>query len=214
MTLLEQVRVLIVDDHEIVRAGLVALLRREKDIQVVGQAADAEDALSIFDECKPDVAVVDYGLPGMSGLELCERIIRLHPDFPVVILTNYMADDVLRNAVDAGARAYIYKDIEGKELMRAIRAAVKGESVLDTKAVGRVMEWANRTKNVGRGTALSKKETEVLRLVAAGASNAAIGRELFLSTNTVKTYLRRILQKLGCYTRAEAAAVATKRGLL
>lgn len=208
------IRVLLVEDHELTRLGMVTFLGRVKDVQVVKDVGSAEAALKAFNVCNPDVAVIDYGLPNMTGVELCERLLKRRPNFPVVIFTGFMSDDVLRNALDAGAKAYIYKDAENRNLLKAIRTAVKGEYLLDTKAAGRVIGWANRTRTVGPGTPLSKKETDLLRLVARGASNVEIAEILGITTNTVKTYLRHTHEKLGTYSRAEAAAIAVKRGLL
>lgn len=207
------VRVVVVDDHEIVRAGLAALLGREPDIHVVGLLEDADAALRAIDELSPDVAVVDYRLPGMSGVELCERIVSSQPGVAVIMLTTSLEDAVIEGALRAGARAYVYKDVDARELKNAIRAVSRGEAVLDPKVAGRVAAWARERHDAGSG-ALSVRETEVLRLVARGAHNKEISAELNLSDNTVRTYLRRILSKLECQSRSEAAAIATRRGLL
>jgi DNA-binding NarL/FixJ family response regulator len=207
------VRVVVVDDHEIVRAGLAALLGREPDIEVVALVGDGAQALRAVATLRPDVAVVDYRLPGMTGVEVCERLHAEHPAVAVIMLTTFLDDDVVRGALQAGARAYVYKDVDARELKTAIRAVARGEAVLDPKVAGRVAVWAQRRHDT-RTTALSVRETEVLRLVARGAHNKDISAELHLSDNTVRTYLRRILTKLDCQSRVEAAALATQRGLL
>lgn len=208
------VSVVVVDDHEIVRAGLRTLLGRESDIHIAGMASTGEEGLDLVDETNPDVVVVDFGLPRMSGVELCEEILRRHPGKPVLILTTFLEDEVIQKSLEAGAKGYVYKDVEAKELKRAIRAVANGEAVLDPKVAGRVMGWVGKHRVIHGGQALSIRETEVLRLVARGASNEDAAEMLGLSLNTIKTYLQRALTKLGCHSRSEAAAIASKRGLL
>lgn len=209
-----QVRVVVVDDHEIVRAGVSALLGREPDIHVVGTAATGEEGLDVIALLKPDVAVVDYSLPRMSGIEVCEAVVERHPDTAVVMLTAFAEDTVVLNAVEAGAQAYVQKDIDGRELKRAIRAVARGEAVFDPKVTARVLRWAHRRSTGYTDGALSVREVEALRHVANGATNKDIADSMHVSENTVKTYLRRALEKLNCHSRSEAAATAAKRGLL
>lgn len=208
------VRVVVVDDHEIVRAGLSTLLSREPDIHLVGVAPDAEEGMDMIADVHPDVAVVDYSLPKMSGVELCEQIVARFPETAVVVLTTYINDDVILRSVEAGAQAFVYKDVDASELKKAIRAVTRGETILDPKVAGRVMRWANRRKNGRRDGGLSLQETEVLRHVTAGATNKDIAEAMHVSENTIKTYLRRVMEKLDCHSRSEAAAIAAKRGLL
>ena len=208
-----RIGVVIVDDHPIVRAGLTSLLGREADIDLLGAVESGERAVQLIEETRPLVAIVDYSLPGMTGVELCERITRDHPNVAVVMLSTYLEDSVIRGAFEAGARGYVYKDVEPTELMRALRAVVAGDAFLAPKVAGRVAAWASRRYD-RRSGALSSRETEVLRLVARGARNREIADALHLTENTVRTYLRRILTKLDCHSRSEAAAIATKRGLL
>lgn len=210
----DNVRVVVVDDHEIVRAGLATLLAREPDIHVVGLAGDGNQALDVIRDVQPDVAVVDYRLPGMTGVELCERLRATAPSVAVVMLTTYLEDAVVRRALEAGARAFVYKDVQAHDLARAIRSVAKGDAVLDPKVAGRVAQWAQKRRLVAADVALSSRETEVIRLVAKGMQNRDIAAELHVSVNTVRTYLQRTLAKLGCQSRTEAAAVAAQRGLL
>jgi DNA-binding NarL/FixJ family response regulator len=207
------IEVVIVDDHELVRLGLRGLLDRERDINVVGTAPDGERGLELIERFRPSVAVIDYNLPGMSGVELCEEVVRSCSDCRVVILTTFLDDAVIRNSIDAGAKAFVYKDVEGRDLMRAIRKVANGESVLDTRVAGRVMRWA-RARPTSEAATLSKRELEVLRLVSLGYTNRNIAEELSLSINTVKTCMLRMLRKLGCHSRVQAVSLATKRGLL
>lgn len=207
-------RVVIVDDHAIVRAGLSALLAREPDVHVVGVAVSGDDGLHLIRELRPDIAVVDYSLPGMTGVELCERVHVELPDVAVIILTTYLDDVVVKRSLEAGAKAYVYKDVEATELIRAIRAVAHGEAVLDPKVAGRVAAWAGQRRAARSDRVLSLRETEVLRLVARGLQNREIANDLDVTENTVRTYVRRILAKLGCQSRSEAAALASRRGLL
>lgn len=195
------VRVVVVDDHEVIRAGLQVVLAREPDIHLVGMAAEGSEALRLVEQTRPDVAVVDFSLPGMSGVELCERLVGKWPGMAVVVLTNYVDDGVRARSLSAGARAYVHKSIDGTMLARVVRAAANGEKI-------------EGNDGAGARSVLSLREIDVLRLVATGASNKDVAHELGVGVNTVKTYVQRTLDKLGCRTRTEAAAVAVKRGLL
>jgi DNA-binding NarL/FixJ family response regulator len=211
------IRVLVVDDHEIVRAGLRTLLAREQDIHVVGGASNAEDALDLIRELSPEVAVVDYSLPKMSGVELCEIVVRHYPKTAVIMLTTFLDDEVIHSSLQAGAKAYVYKDAEGRDLKRTIRAVADGQAVLDPKVAGRVMRWAKKKSRIRFDTgrqALSPREIEVLRLVTQGATNPEVAETLGITRHTVNTYVQRAFSKLGVHSRSEAIAVATKRGIL
>jgi two-component system response regulator DevR len=207
------VRVVICEDQEIVRDGLAAVLDREVDIDVVGKAGSAEETLEIIPDVAPDVAVVDYRLPGMSGVELCEELSARHPEVSVIILTSYLDDEVMLGAMRAGARGFAYKDVGAVELKRTVREVAQGKTLLGTGAVGRVFGWARKGR-LHPDEPLSRREVEVLRLVAAGAKNREIAQHLGLTENTVRTYMKRSLEKLGCHSRSEAAALAAKKGLL
>ena len=207
------VRIVVVDDHEIVRVGVRSLLDREADINVIGTAPTGEKGLELIGTLQPDVAVLDYNLPGMSGVELCAEVVRRWPDIHVVMLTTFLDDAVIRNSLDAGAKAYVYKDVEGRDLKRAIRTVASGEAVIDNKAASRVMRWARGGSSRGP-VPLSPREVDVLRQVVRGLTNREIAGELGVTINTVKTCLHRALRKLGCHSRTQAAAVAAKRGLL
>lgn len=207
------VRVLVVDDHEIVRSGLAMLLAKDAGIHVVGLVETGEEALRVLPEIEPDVALVDYRLPGMSGVELCEQITTRFPKVSVIMLTTFLDDGVIEGALRAGAKAYLYKEIEGRDLTEAIRAVMRGEGVLDPKVAGRVMGWAKKRRRNDQ-QALSVRETDVLRLVAQGCATKEVAYKLGLTENSVKTYLARAMSKLNCHTRSQAAATAAKWGLL
>lgn len=209
------VRVVLVDDHEIVRAGLSTLLARESDIEVVGTAATGEAGLVLVRDLLPDILVVDYRMPGISGVEVCERVMAEHDGVSVILLTTYLDDEVVLRSIQAGARAYVYKDVEAAELIRAVRAVAAGKAVLDPDVTARVIEWVSQRRRFSpEEQVLSGREVDVLRLVARGTSNTAIAAELNIAQSTVKTYLSRVMEKLSCRTRSEAAAIAAKRGLL
>lgn len=206
-------QVVVIDDHEIVRVGLRSMLDRERDINVIGTAGTGERGLELIEHLQPDVAVVDYNLPRMSGVELCAEIASRWPNVHVVMLTTFLDDAVIRNSLDAGARAYVCKDVEGRDLKRAIRNVTNGESVLDPKVTGRVIRWA-RARSSTHASPLSKREVDVLRLVARGFSNREAAEKLHVSVNTVKTCLSRAMRKLGCHNRSQSVALAAKQGLL
>lgn len=208
-------KVVVVDDHEIVRAGVVALLNKEPDITVVGSAATGDGALHLIGRHGADVAVLDYSMPGMTGSELCEEIKRRFPGVAVVILTSYLDDNVVANVMRAGARAYVYKDVVASDLVGAIRSVAAGRPVIDHRVNRDAIDVADvRRARRSRSDPLSIREIEVLRLVARGSSNKDIAIALNLTENTVKTYLRRALEKLECNSRSQAAAIAVQRGLL
>jgi two-component system response regulator NreC len=204
---------MIVDDHQLVRAGLAALLERDVDIEVVGTAGGAPDALDLVVATRPDVAIVDYQMPGLNGVELCRMLHERHPAVAVILLTIFLDDDVVEGALKAHALAYLHKDVEVAELKRTIRCVARGESVLDPKVAGRVARWSQQ-RDMGQNRRLSAREVELLRLVATGATNRLIATKMAVSVNTARTYLRRAMQKLDCHSRAEAVAIAARQGIL
>jgi len=207
------VRVVVVDDHEIVRAGVRSMLDGESDLNVIGTAPTGEKGLELIGALQPDVAVLDYQLPGMSGVELCAEVVRRWPEINVVMLTTFLDDVVIRNSFDAGAKAYVYKDVEGLDLKRAIRSVASSDAVIEDEAPPRSLRSSvNGSSREPRP--LSPREVEILRYVVRGLNNRAIASELGLSINTIKTCLTRATRKLGCHSRTQAAAVAAKRGLL
>lgn len=210
-------RVVLIDDHELFMLGLKGTLSLEGDFEVVGMATTGEEGLKLIKEKKPHVAVVDYNLPKMSGVAVCEEITRYYKDTSVILLTAYLNDEIIRRALTAGAKAYVCKDIRPRAIKAAIRTVESGNSVLDSMITGKVVKWSNRKQPVGAvvgSRALSIREIETLRLVAQGAQNIEIAKALNVSRNTAKTYVHRTLAKLDCESRAEAAALAAKMGLL
>lgn len=209
----EPVSVFVVDDHHVVREGLIAILGREEDIRVVGQAENAEQALVSLSDADPDVVVVDYRLPGMDGVGLCREIAERRMRARVVVLSGFLDDDAVHASMMAGARAYVVKDVEAGELKRAIRAAARGETVIDPKVTGRIVGWAARADAPTLLGELRPSELQVLRLLCQGKSPKEISSMTKLRPQTVKSYLREIYTKLGVGSRAEAIAIALRRGI-
>ena len=213
---MSRVRILIVDDHEVVRLGLRILFEDQPDIDVVAEAGDAGTALLEADRYRPHVAVVDINLPGRSGLEVCREIRQRFPDTRVVMLTSFADDDFIVAALRAGASGYVLKQVGGGELVRAVQAAARGETALDPQTAARVVARLQELETKAEADALqalSPRERDVLALVAAGKSNKEIGAVLNLSEITVRNYISNMLEKLGLTNRVELAAYAVQHRL-
>jgi len=212
------IRLLIVDDHEMVREGLKAILVAEQDFQIVGEAASAEQAVEIIERLRPHIALVDIRLPGTNGIELCHAITEHYPETAVIILTTFTDENLVAQCIQAGARGFIIKDIERLDLKRSIRAVARGEAAIDTKVAASVLAQLRRnppTIEVSRSTeGLSAQQLVILRLIAQGLSSREIATQLYLSENTVKGYVQEILHRLGVKNRTEAVMVAVKQGWL
>lgn len=206
------IRVLIVDDHPVVRIGIGGMLENQPDFQIVGDAENGEIALALIKERQPDVVLMDLRMPVMDGIETTRRVRAEHPQVQVLILTTYDSDTDIVTAIDAGAVGYILKDSPRDILYDAIRAASKGDSVLAPRVASRLL--AHVRKPVQEQTQLSEREIEVLRLVSEGNTNKHIGKVLHISVATVKTHLIHIFQKLDVPDRASAVREAIERGLL
>ena len=211
------IRLLIIDDHEMVREGLKAILVTEPDFSIVGDAASAEQALDLVERLRPDVALLDVRLPGVSGVEVCRTVTERYPDTAVIILTTFTDENLVARCIQAGARGFIVKDIERFDLKRSIRAVARGEAAIDPKAAVAVLAQLRRVPQVADETApepLSSQQIVILRLVAQGLSSREIATQLYLSENTVKGYVQEILHRLGVKNRTEAVMVAVKQGWL
>ncbi|MGH3374518.1 MAG: response regulator [Actinoallomurus sp.] len=202
------IRLLIVDDHPIVRDGLRGVFAAEPDLEVVGEAADGAEALRRAGEA--DVVLMDLRMPGMGGVEAIRKLRDTTPDVRVLVLTTFDTDSDVLPAIEAGATGYLLKDAPRDELVRAVRSAHRGESVLAPSVAGRLM---GRVRRPSEGT-LSKREREVLALIADGTTNREAAKKLFVSEATIKTHLLHIYDKLGVRDRAAAVGEAYKRGLL
>ncbi|MGH2408177.1 MAG: response regulator [Candidatus Limnocylindrales bacterium] len=202
-------RIVVVDDHEVVRQGLVALLGRKEGFQVVGEAGTVEEALSVVRRFQPDLVVMDVRLPDGSGIEACRELRAELPATRVVILTSYPDEEAVLSAIIAGASGYLLKQIRGRDLVAALESVGHGESLLDPAVTEKVLE---RVRRLASGTdvdelrSLTAQEQRILLLVAEGKTNKEIAAEVFLSDKTVKNYVSSILSKLNLERRAQAAA--------
>lgn len=211
-----RIRVLICDDHAIVRQGLQTFLDLQDDIEVVAQAADGEQAQAMAAEHQPDVVLMDLVMPKVDGIEAIRRIRSDQPASKIIVLTSFADDDKIFPAIQAGATGYLMKDVSPQDLAKAIRMARDGEPLLHPDIARRLMtEVARGTRGASDGIErLTEREVEVLKLVARGRSNKEIARDLTLSEKTVKTHVSNILQKLDLADRTQAALLAVRRRLV
>lgn len=209
-------RIVLVDDHEVVRLGLKALLDRYPQFEVVAEAGTAKEAIEQVARYHPDVVLMDIRLPGISGIEACEEITRDYPETKVIMLTSYAEDEMLFSAIRAGASGYVLKQIGGEDLVKAIETIGRGEALLDPAVTQRVFQEVRRAVKEEEASAfinLSQQERHVLLLVSEGKTNREIAKALFLGEGTVRNYVSSILSKLGVSNRAEAAAYAVEHNL-
>ena len=209
-------RLMLVDDHEVVRLGMRALLERHPSFSVVGEASSEDEAVALALELTPDLVLMDIRLAGGSGIEACQKIKELLPETKVIMLTSFAEDELLFAAIRAGATGYLLKQIAGGDVIRAIEGAARGESMLDPSLTQRVFFEVRRSIKKEEAVAfqdLTSQERQVLLLIAEGRTNREIAAELFLSEGTVRNYVSSILSKLGVSNRAEAAAYAIKHHL-
>jgi DNA-binding NarL/FixJ family response regulator len=206
------IRLLLVDDHPIVREGLEMVLQDEPDLEVVGAADTAEQAIELVRTLQPDVVLLDLELPGMSGIEAIPALVAAGTDTQILVFTAYDSDERVFGAVRSGARGYLLKGAPATEIARAVRSAARGESYLEPRVATRLLQEVRAPR---RFTGLlTERERSVLRLVAAGESNKQIARTLSISERTVKFHVTSIFRKLEVENRAQAVAVAAQRGLL
>ncbi|GBD13020.1 Oxygen regulatory protein NreC [bacterium HR24] len=210
------IRVLLADDHAVVRSGLRALLSGEPDVQVVGEASNGREAIEKAEALRPDVAVMDISMPDMDGLEATRAIRQRGLPTQVVVLTVHADDEYLLQALDAGACGYVVKSASDTDLLQAIRLAAQGQVFLYPSAVRRVLSHyvQSRGQRKRLPEQLSGREQEVLRLTAAGYTNQEIAQQLGISPKTVDTYRQRIMEKLGLERRSELVRYALRKGLL
>ena len=206
-----KVRVLVADDHSVVRQGLRMFLSLDPEIEIAGEAADGEEALHLARELHPDVVLMDLVMPGMGGVAATRMIRAEVPDVEVIALTSVLADEAVTGAIRAGAIGYLLKNTEADELLRAIKSAAAGKVHLSPEAAARLVR---EVKIPGSPEALTERETAVLRLVARGHANKQVARELGIREQTVKTHVSNILGKLQLQSRTQAALYAVERGLV
>ncbi len=206
------IRLVIVDDHSIVREGLCSILNAEPDFQVVGEASNGEEALRVVARTRPDVVLLDLKMPGAPGVDVCRDITAKRPETAVIILTAFLDSDMIYRCIQAGAKGYVVKDVERADLKRKIRAAARGEGVLDEKAASPVLERLR--KGTAAPVQLTEREVTILRHIAEGLTNKEIGAQLYLSEATVKDQLRKVMDKFGVEHRISAVIAASKQGLI
>lgn len=209
-------RILIVDDHEVVRLGLRTLLENYPQFEVVGEAATAKEAIQQMPKCQPTIVLMDIRLPGTSGTEACDEILHNYPEAKVIMLTSYAEDEMLFSAIKAGASGYILKQINAEDLVKSIEAVAQGEASLDPAVTQRVFQEVRRAvmgEEASAFSLLGQQEKLVLKYVAEGKTNREIAKELYLGEGTVRNYVSSILSKLGVSNRAEAAAYAIEHKL-
>lgn len=200
-------RVLVADDHEVVRGGVVSIVERQPGFQVVGQAGDGAEAVAAYGRLRPDVVLLDLRMPVMEGVEAVRRIRAMDPAARIVILTTYDSDDDIENALQAGAQAYLLKDATAADIIACIRAVLAGRKFVAPAVAAKLADKVTRV-------ALTAREMDVLRLVCAGKANKEIAADLFITESTVKLHTNYVFTKLGVSNRTEAMRVALERGLV
>jgi DNA-binding NarL/FixJ family response regulator len=212
-----EIKVGIVDDHRIVRQGLRAMLDREPDLRVVGDAGTEDSAVAMIAQARPDVVLMDLKLStdgGCEGLGLCAKVVDLFPETRILVLTTFADEWLVREAIRQGAKGYVVKDVDLNELVRAIRAVHRGESAFDSHSARAVVSWLRREPDTEATGQITPREREILGLLAQGLSNMAIGKRLYISDTTVKFHVTNLMHKLGAKRRAEAVYAASKLGLI
>jgi DNA-binding NarL/FixJ family response regulator len=208
-------KLLITDDHAVVREGLSAMLSREKDFQVVGEAVNGREAIEKARELKPDMILMDLRMPEVDGIEAMRQIKAENPAMKFIILTTYDNDEYIFKGIEAGARAYLLKDAPREELFKAIRAVNRGESLIEPAIAGKVLDrFAELSRQAQSSETLSAQEIKVLTLMAKGAGNKLIASTLNIGESTVKTHIQNIFHKLGVNGRTEAVTEALKKNII
>ncbi|WP_322907388.1 response regulator transcription factor [Paenibacillus campi] len=209
----ELIKVLLVDDHEMVRIGLAAVLDTEDGIEVVGEASNGADGIRLATEYHPDVVLMDLVMDGMDGIEATRKVLEINPNCKVIVLTSYLDDEKMYPVIEAGAFSYLLKTSRASEIADAIRAAVRGQSVLESQVASKMMSRFREPVERALHEQLTEREMDVLRLLAQGKSNQEIADELIIGIKTVKFHVTNLLAKLGVEDRTQAAIYAYKNGL-
>ena len=212
---MESMKVLIADDHPVVREGISAMLNRQPDIEVVGEAENGRECVEKTRELRPDIVLMDLRMPEMDGVEAMRQIAATNPEVRFIVLTTYDNDEYIFKGIEAGARAYLLKDSPREELFKAIRAVHRGESLIQPAVAGKVLDrFAELSRQVQAPEALSDREVEVVKLMAEGTANKEIAVSLHISESTVKTHIQTIFQKLGVSDRTGAVTQAIRKGII
>jgi two-component system, NarL family, response regulator LiaR len=214
--MVEKIRVVLVDDHSMIRIGLKAYFNTISDIEVVGEAGSGEEALRVVEETHPDVILMDLIMTGMDGVEATQLILKICPTCRVIILTSYHEDSHIFPAIRAGALSYVLKDIDPDDLAKAIRAAYAGEAIINPQVAARMVKeiQGGNPDEINPFVELTDRELDVLRMIAVGKNNQEIASELVVSESTVKTHITNLLSKLHLKDRTQAAAFAWKNGIV
>jgi len=203
---------MLVDDHEVVRVGLAALLERKAEFEIVAQASSGQEAVKKAAQHEPDVILLDIRMPSGSGIDACREICDKHPDTKVVMLSSYTDDEVIVKSIMAGACGYILKEINSQELIKAVEAVNRGESLLDPKITQKVLEHMRKSNNEDeKEDKLTEREEAILEFLAEGLTNREIAKKVHLAEKTVRNYVSKILKKLDLNNRVEAATYITKK---
>jgi two-component system, NarL family, response regulator DevR len=209
------IRILLVDDHEMVREGLKAMLQSEPDLEVVAETGLGREVPTLLDGTRPDIVLLDVRLPDMSGVEVCRQATLSHPDVKVIMLTTFVDPDLVDECIDAGARGYLVKDVRGMSLKENVRAVSRGQAVLAPEVAGGILDRVRDRRSAETGPpALTQSQVAILGLMTRGFSNREIASEVHLSENTIKTHVQEIFRKLGVHNRVEAVMTATKHNWL
>jgi DNA-binding NarL/FixJ family response regulator len=212
---MESMKVLIADDHPVVREGLSAMLNRQPDIEVVGEAENGRECVEKTRKLRPDIVLMDLRMPEMDGVEAMRQIAATNPEVRFIVLTTYDNDEYIFKGIEAGARAYLLKDSPREELFKAIRAVHRGESLIQPAVAGKVLDrFVELSRQVQAPEALSNREVEVVKLIAEGTANKEIAVSLHISESTVKTHIQTIFQKLGVSDRTGAVTQAIRKGII
>jgi two-component system, NarL family, response regulator DevR len=204
-------RVFLVDDHEVIRRGIIALLEAETDLEVVGEASSAQEALTRVPAARPDVAVLDVRLPDRDGVEVCRDLRSMDPDLRCLMVTSYDDHDALVNAIMAGASGFVLKEVLGSELVNAIRTVGRGESLMDSKTTSALLSRLRTQQDQAEPLhRLTERERVVLELIGDGLTNRQIAERMYLAEKTIKNYVSQLLGKLDMQRRTQAAALAAR----
>ena len=210
----ETIRVMLVDDHDMVRRGLAAFLNVKADLELVGEARNGVEALSLIDDCLPDVILMDLLMPKMDGVTATRRILQRHPNIQIIALTSFQEQELIRDALQTGAIGYLLKNVSVDDLAAAIRAAYSGQSTLAPEAVQALLQSGHAREETRIDFGLTPREKEVLELMVAGLNNREIAEKLFVSRATAKAHVSHILDKMGVSNRAEAITMAFRNKMV